>query len=220
MARRVPGTVLTLAALFALGAPAFAASFQASSVLAEYSFEDDVDSGPDTFAVFQHSRGTVGLSQDFRISGYRSVKLQDHGGSGDFPELQGYFDTRRTGHVFAHFAILVTNPDEELNVALAGPAHFTTRKDGIAFWLILEDRILRHHTDGIPKRLFTVLPFTWYEVEVDYDIDRGRYALSVRQEGLAEPLVVLQDQPNATSQPGSAVNMFSFISDLEDRSHV
>src|SRR5687768_9550066 len=137
MARRVPGTVLALAALFALGARSFAASFQPTSVLAEYSFEDDVDPGPDTFAVFQHSQGTVSLSQDFRISGYRSVKLQDRGGSGDFPELQGYFDIRRTGHVFAHFAILITNPEEQLNIALAGPAHFTTRKDGIAFWLVL-----------------------------------------------------------------------------------
>ena len=54
------------------------------SVLASYSFDDDVATGPDTFAVWQgarHSRGGRGhvrLSDAFHVSGHRSVELRRH----------------------------------------------------------------------------------------------------------------------------------------------
>lgn len=192
----------------------------AESVLVQYSFEEETETGPDTFAIFQHAQGTVTLSPTFRVSGYRSVRIKDHPASGNFPELQGYFFLRRTGHVFVHFAFLVVDPMQELNIALAGPERFRLAKDGIAFWLTLQEGVLRHYTDSIPKRLASLRAFTWYEVEVDYDVERGVYDLTLGEEGRSDPLVALRAQPNAPHQPGSAVNVFSFIGDLEDRSDV
>ena len=126
MARRVPREPVALALLaLALAAPAAAAG--AGSVLASYSFEDEVATGPDTFAIFQGARhvgtgqGRVSLSTAFHVSGYRSVEIKDVAGDGDFPELQGYFPARRAGRLFFHFAFLTTDPKEELNIALAGP---------------------------------------------------------------------------------------------------
>src|SRR5262249_56379110 len=87
--------------------------------------------GPDTFAVFRAAHGRVGLSTAFRLSGYRSVEISDVAGNGDFSELQGYFPVQRTGRVFAHFALLTARPEEELNVALAGPNGFQPRNDGL-----------------------------------------------------------------------------------------
>ena len=86
------------------------------AVLASYSFDDDVATGPDTFAIWQGARhnkggrGHVRLSSAFHVSGHRSVELQDVAGDGDFPELQGYFPVRRTGRLFFHFAFLTTDP--------------------------------------------------------------------------------------------------------------
>jgi hypothetical protein len=94
-----------------------------------------VETGPDTFAVFERSKGSVKLSSAYRFSGYRSVELRDVVGDHDFPELQGYFPARRNGRLFAHFALLTTDAGDILNVALAGPKWFTLAKDGIGFWL-------------------------------------------------------------------------------------
>ena len=60
-------------------------------VLVRYSFDDDVSTGPDTFAVYRGGKGHVGLSRAFHVSGYRSVELRDVAGDGTMPELQGYF---------------------------------------------------------------------------------------------------------------------------------
>ncbi len=65
----------------------------------------------------------------------------------------------------------------------------------------------------MPKKLFTPQPFAWYVVDAAYDIDRGSYDLTIRQNGVTTPVVVLKDQPNAAKQPGSAVDKFSFIGD-------
>jgi hypothetical protein len=187
------------------------------SVLASYSFDDDVATGPDTFAVWQgarHSprgRGHVRLSDAFHVSGHRSVEIQDVPGDGDFPELQGYFPMQSTGRLYFHFAFLTTDPRQELNVALAGPQFFELEKDGIAFWLGTRDGRLVQYSDSIPKRLFVPEAFVWYTVDVTYDIPAGRYDLLVRAEGQQEPLVSLHDQANAASQPGSAVDKFSFV---------
>jgi hypothetical protein len=193
-----------------------------SNVLVQYSFDDSLtDTGPDTFAVFQHAKGHVRLSTQIRYSGYRSIELRDVAGDHDFPELQGYFPERKSGELFFHFAILVMNPDQTLNVALAGPSHFQLAKDGIAFWLKTTNGVLHHVSDSIPKKLFTVDPFVWYLVDLRYDIAKGTYDLAIRREGVADPLVALKDQPNAVNAAGSSVDKFSFVGSVfEDDSDV
>jgi tetratricopeptide (TPR) repeat protein len=230
MAGRVPLAALVLAAALAAGAaPALPPSSPsprpvpgAATVLVRYGFDDDaVDTGPDTFAVFRAAHGRVGLSTAFRVSGYRSVEISDVHGNGDFSELQGYFPEQRGGHVFAHFALLTARPDQELDVALAGPRHFQLGKDGIAFWLSTREGRFVHVSDSIPRKLAPVRGFVWYTVDVAYDVDRGRYDLAIREEGSPEPVVDLRDQPGAASQARSAVDVFSFVSDpTEDASDV
>ena len=193
-----------------------------ATVLVRYGFDDDsVATGPDTFAVFRAAHGRVALSSAFRLSGYRSVEISDVAGNGDFSELQGYFPEQRSGRVFAHFALLTARPEEELNVALAGPKRFQLGKDGIAFWLATREGRFVHVSDSIPKRLAAVRAFVWYTVDMAYDVERGRYDLLIHEEGRDEPVVSLRDQPGAANQAASSVDMFSFISDpLEDVSEV
>ena len=216
MARRIPREPVARALLVLLiAAPAAAA--ESGSILASYSFEDAVATGPDTFAIFQGARhvgtgqGRVSLSSAFHVSGYRSVEIKDVAGDGDFPELQGYFPVRTTGRLFFHFAFLTTDAKEELNIALAGPRFFQMEKDGIAFWLGTREGRIVHVSDSIPKRLFPVEAFVWYGVDVAYDIVAGTYALTIRREGQEAPLVALRNQPNTTRRPGSAVDKFSFV---------
>lgn len=216
MARRIPRQPVALAIL-SLWCAAPAAAAGTGSVLASYSFEDAVATGPDTFAIFQGARhvgtgqGRVSLSTAFHVSGYRSVEIKDVAGDGDFPELQGYFPARHAGRLFFHFAFLTTDAKEELNIVLAGPRFFEVEKDGIAFWLATREGRLVHVSDSIPKKLFAVEAFVWYAVDVVYDIPAGSYALTIRREGQDAPLVALRDQPNAARQAGSAVDKFSFV---------
>lgn len=210
-----------------LAAVAAAAPARPPSVLASYSFDDDVATGPDTFAVWQGARhtkggrGRVSLQGAFHVSGRRSVELRDVPGDGDFPELQGYFPVRTTGRLFFHFAFLTTDPKEELNIALAGPRFFQLEKDGLAFWLGTRDGRLVHYSDSIPKKLFVPEPFAWHAVDVAYDIPSGTYDLLIRREGSDAPLVSLRSQANATRQPGSAIDKFSFVgAPFSDRSSV
>ncbi len=214
---RIFGWILLLAVL-SLAVPAGAAS---PGFLVRYSFDDGLTAtGPDTFTVFRNAKGSVQLSTAFHVSGYRSLEIRDVAGDGDFPELQGFFPQRRDGRLFLHFALLVTNPSEELNIALAGPGWFALRKDGIALWLIVRKGELRHVSDSIPKRLLKIKSFTWYGIDVDYDVARGRYDLQITEEGNSQPVVSLKDQPNASAQAGAAVDKFSFIGDLADKSNV
>lgn len=193
----------------------------AEPVRIRYSFDDGVTAtGPDTFTVFRNAKGNVQLSTAFHVSGYHSIEIRDVAGDGNFPELQGFFPERRDGRLAFHFALLTTDPRQELNVALAGPGWFALREDGIALWLKIQDGVLRHVSDSIPKKLINVKPFTWYGFDVDYDLARGRYDLLISEEGNPEPVVSLKNQPNGSSQPGAAVNVFSFIGDLADRSNV
>lgn len=193
-----------------------------SAVLVSYSFDDNqIDSGPDTFTIFQHAKGTVRLNSVYRLSGYRSVEIRDVAGDADFPELQGYFALRQEGSIFAHFAMMTPDPREDLNLALAGPQSFTKEKEGIVFWLNTRDGFLCHMSDSIPKKLFQVTPFVWYVVDLAYYIDEGRYDLAIRQEGIELPIVALKNQISAFHQRGSAVDKFSFIGDTgEDTSNV
>lgn len=209
MCRRA--VVSLIAVLGAAAGTAHAAPPAAPAVFVSYSFDDDVATGPDTFAIYRYGKGHVRLSQAFHVSGYRSVELRDVKGDGAFPELQGYFPEQRRGRLYFHFAFLVANPREELNIALAGPRWFQKEKDGIAFWLGTRGGRLVHVTDQVEKGLLAVEPFVWYAVDVAYDVDRGRYDLSLVREGQAEPLVALREQPNTPGRPGSAVDKFSFV---------
>jgi len=211
------GAIAAVLALAASAAPAGSGGPDGavpSSTLVSYSFDDDtLATGPDTFAVFEKAKGRVHLSSAFRYSGYRSVEIRDVAGDGEFPELQGYFPLRDTGTLYAHFALLVANPDEQLNIALAGPEWFTLKKGGIAFWLQTRGGWLCQYSDSIPMRLVQVRPFTWYLVDLAYDVARGIYDLTIREEGGNDPVVALKGQANAFSEPGSAVDKFSFIGD-------
>lgn len=190
-------------------------------VLVRYGFDGRrIQTGPDTLSVFQHAKGSVRLATAYRTSGLRSVEIRDVAGDGDFPELQGRFPVLREGTLHVHFALLVTSTHEELNVALAGPRCFQLGPDGIALWLTTRDGMLAHVSNSITKKLLILRAFTWYRVDVAYDVARGTYDLTVSEEGQREPLVALEDQPAAASQVGSAVDRFSFIGDLRDESSV
>ncbi len=219
MARRIQFQLVILTALLASVATA---QFDPASVLVSYSFDDgDQVTGPDTFSVFAHAKGTVTLSTTSHLSGYRSVEIRDVAGDGDFPELQGYFHPRETGKLFLHFGLMVATPSEELNIALAGPEWFTLRKNGIAFWLKTQSGYLYQVSDSMPKKLFLLEPFVWYVVNVAYDIDAGTYDLVIQKEGQPKPVISLRKQANAPNQPGSTIDKFSFIGDKgEDTSNV
>jgi hypothetical protein len=213
LARTIQVGLVTPLILFFAG-NASAQPQAAPSALVHYSFDDDlVDTGPDTFSVFQSGQGSVTLSTVYRFSGYRSVEIRDVPGDGKFPELQGYFPLRSKGKLYLHFALMTTDAGEELNIALAGPEWFKLRKDGIAFWLKTAGGYLTAISDSMPKKLFPIRAFVWYVVDATYDIDAGAYNLTIRQEGLEAPVADVRGQPNAASQPGSKVDKFSFIGD-------
>lgn len=206
MSAKIPSIALVLASL----APPLAAE---TITLASYSFDDElIDTGPDTFQVFEFAKGRVALNTDFPYSGYRSVQIQDVSKDGSFPELQGYFPIRKTGRLHFHFAFMVADPGQELNIALAGPAHFNLKRDGIGFWLLLENGRLSHMSDGLPRPLFDPQPFVWYVVDLDYAIEQGRYGLRIANN--AWTMVDIGDAPNAVGLPGSVVDKFSFVGDL------
>lgn len=210
---------MLLALLLASSAAAQTAS---PGVVVSYSFDDDnVATGPDTFRVFNYAKGNVNLTTTYCRSGYRSVELHDESDDREFPELQGYFPLQRKGQLYAHFAFMTTAPNEPLNMALAGPEWFTVRKDGIAFWLSTRDGFLYQHSGKLHAKLFKLEPFEWYTVDVTYLIDEGTYDLTIRAEDHERPpLVSLVRQKNASGQAASAVDKFSFIGDLEDKSNV
>jgi hypothetical protein len=123
--------------------------------------------------------------------------------------------------LFVHFAFLTTDPADLFNIALVGPRWFNVGKDGFAVWLKTESGWLYHVSDSMPKKLFPLQAFTWYVVDVAYNIDEGVYDLIIHEERVAQPIVALQRQKNASDQPGSAVEKFSFVTDpFGDRSQL
>jgi len=191
-----------------------------AETLVSYSFDDEnIESGPDTFQIFERSRGTAKLSSEFRYSGYYSVELRDVARDGDFPELQGYFPVLDSGTLRIHFAFMTPEPIEPFNIALAGPGWFQLQRDGIGFWLTNRDGYFNHVSDSIPRRLLPIRPFTWYLIDIDYRIDTGTYDLRIREEYTEAPQVELKNAPNATHSAGSRVSVFSFIGDLPDESN-
>jgi len=116
---------------------------------------------------------------------------------------------------------MTTAPNEPLNMALAGPQWFKVQKDGIAFWLSTKEGILYQHSDKVTKPLISLEPFAWYTVDVSYHINAGTYDLIIHAEdNKKSPLVNLTNQKNASGQAESAVDKFSFIGDLDDKSNV
>jgi hypothetical protein len=212
--------VLLLLTCLAVGAPGLA---DEDGILLRYDFEGvGPATGPYTLMVFEDSSGSVAVTTTYRYGGYRAVEIRDVAGDGNFAELQGYFPDITAGKLFAGFAFMTATPDETFNIALAGRSHFTMTRDGIGFWLTGERGTLHHVTGGEAIPLFALEVFTWYVVELVYDVDRGVYDLTVHQEGLDEPIVALTDRPNAVGQSGSGLRMFSFIGDRPgiDRSDV
>ncbi|MEO8056554.1 MAG: hypothetical protein ABI768_15440 [Acidobacteriota bacterium] len=200
-----------------LAFPALAVDGPPDGLLVAYSFDDELtETGPDTFRVFANAKGTVRLSRAYRLSGDSSVEIRDAAGDREFPELQGRFPRITAGTLHAHFALLTTTPLETFNVALAGPAGFRLARNGIAFWLRARGGFLFHTSDSIAKKILELEPFTWYVVDVTYRVETGAYDLVIRREGDAEPRVSFLGVPNAASQPGSAVDTFSFVGDVED----
>ena len=186
-------------------------------LLAGYDFDQRLaEVGPDTYQIFKHDYGKVGLSSAYKFSGERSLKIEDVAEDGGFPELQGYFETVKRGRLHFHFAFLVADTLEDFNIALAGKGHFRLHKHGIAFWLQNQQGNLHHYVAGQAIELFELSPFAWYQVDVSYDIEKGRYDLSIRDER-GEHLVYLLDQRNAADHSHSSINKFSFIGDLGDK---
>ena len=193
---------------------------RADSVLMQYGFDSTLPSVEDGFYIFENSRGFVEPTSAVRFSGYRALELQEAAVDGTFVELQGVVPPITSGEVLFHFAFLVRNPEEELNIAVAGPAHFYMRRDGIAFWLKTIDGMLFHHSDSLPRRLFKLRANIWYVVDVVFHVEAGTYDLRILTPQAPTPPVLLEDQPNAINAPGSKLAKISFIGDLEDRSTV
>jgi hypothetical protein len=82
--------LIVLAVLLATRLAAAAVSERGD--LVSYSFDDGrVETGPDTFIVFEYAKGRVDLSEDVYVTAPESVVIEDVPGNGEFPELQGYF---------------------------------------------------------------------------------------------------------------------------------
>jgi hypothetical protein len=192
----------------------------AAGPLVSYSFDDDqLATGPDTFRIFEHSRGTARLSPEFRYSGYYSVEIRDAADDGGFPELQGYFPMQESGTLYVHFAFMTPTPMEPFNIALAGPEWFRMKRDGIGFWLKNREGHFYHVSDSMPKRLQPIQPFTWYLVDLTYRVEAGTYDLVIHEEYVEEALVEIVDVVNTTHSPNSKVSVFSFIGDLPDEAN-
>ena len=185
--------------------------------LVRYSFDDDrMDTGPDTFRIFEHARGRVRLSPEFRHSGYYAVEIRDAANDGGFPELQGYFPMEESGTLHVHFALMTPEPMQPFNIALAGPKWFSMQPDGIGFWLKNKNGYFYHISDSIPRRLVQIQPFTWYLVDLTYRVDAGTYDLVIHEEYAEQPLVDIREAANTTRSWNSKVYVFSFIGDLPD----
>ncbi len=202
--------------VFSFGATAAGqeAEEEPAHVLVWYDFDgSEIETGSYTLSIFEDAQGSVSLSSTYPFSGHRAVAIRAVAGDGEFAELQGFFPDRQTGRLFIHFAFMIAEPHEPMNIALAGFSHFRLVKDGIGFWLKTENGVLHHVTAGQEEELFRVEAFAWYVADVIYNIDRGTYDLSIAEEGREAPLVSIGDQPNAVGIPGSKLRKFSFIGD-------
>ena len=190
---------------------------ESNDILVWYDFDaETVETGPYTLIAYENAKGSVSLTTKYRFSGSRSVEIRDVAADGEFAELQGFFREMPSGKVYVHFAFMIAEPAESMNIALAGEGHFAMRKNGFGFWLKTQGGHLFHVTKGKDVKLLPVQAFTWYVTDVAYDVDRGSYDLSITAEGRKPPLVSLRAVPNPVSLPGSRIHKFSFIGDTGD----
>ena len=201
---------------------AAAASAQSNSpLLVYYDFETTEPSGPDTFRLFEQPGGGVDLSYAFHRSGTQSLRLREGQGDGSFSEFLGFFQERREGLVYVQFYILFADPNETFNFALAGPRWFLHfGKDGHAFWLTTNGGTLQHRPGGKWQPLVAPRPFSWYFVDLVYDVSAGSYDLALYEEGEEAPVIDLRRQRNTADADRSSVAYYSFIGDLEDQEEV
>ena len=209
--------VLLVAALLS---PQETSEDTSANTLVWYDFEDDdLESGPTTFMVFEGAQGSVNLSSAYRYSGYRSVEIRDVANDGKFAELQGFFNSKWRGYLYIHFAMLIAQPDDVMNIAFAGKSHFSMREHGIGIWLKLHRGTLYQVNAGEDSALLEVDSFVWYVVDIAYDVDRGTYDLVIHAEGQDDPVVAVSDQTNAVGIPGSQLWKYSFIGDVPGTDH-
>jgi hypothetical protein len=190
---------------------------QFGSVYINYNFESiEIDSGPDTFELFEASTSEVSLSSRFAFRGRHSLHIQDYVENSSFPEFQGYFPEVNGGTIEIGFALMTPTPSESFNIALAGSNHFSMTKDGIGFWLFNDSGSLRHMSDSIPKRLFDLTAFKWYWFEIVLDVSRGKYSLIVSDD-YGAVIINLDQQKHPTNVKKSGLDKYSFAGDLNDR---
>ena len=128
MARRARLEGLLSLSLVLLGPARVPAAERPGSILASYSFDDDVPTGPDTFRIFQYSKGTVRLTSAYHVSGYRAIELRDVAGDKSMPEIQGYFPVQSAGRLHAHFSFLTATPQGGIEHRPRGPALVRARE--------------------------------------------------------------------------------------------
>ncbi len=209
-------TLSVVVLLLALAAPAAGEGLARSAILVSYDFDgEEPSTGPDTFTLVQEGRGRVRLTDAHAFSGRNAVEIHDAAGDGAFPDFLGHLPLRRDGFLFVHFAWMVENPRETLNIGLLGPRWCTIAKDGISFWLFLENGTLYHVSGRSSRPLFRPEPGHWYLFDLFYDVGRGRYDLVV-QDAEGERVTDVQGAENPAGVPGSAVLKFSFAGDLEE----
>ena len=189
-----------------------------SPILIQEDFEQDRPSGPDTYRVFDRPGGSLTRSESFRVSGDYSLRLREAQGNRDFSEYMAFLPEQKSGVLLVRFWLLFANPEAGSNFAMAGPKWFLhDEPGGHAFWLANRGGMLRHRTGRKWQDLFAPKPFVWYLVDLLFDIDRGRYALAIYEEGNEKPLVDLTEQRDNNDADPTSVAYLSWIGDLEDR---
>ena len=207
--------ITTLAAVAALFFTSNSAV--ADTTLVSYNFDYDVlDSGPDTYQIFQHKNAKAEISAEYASGGYASAHLTDEAKDGDFVELQGYFPEQQTGVVHFRFKFLIASPNNLFNFALVGRERYQLSPLGINFWLIYEDGWLKHRSDSIPRKLFQPNLYEWYAVDAALNLDTGLYSLQIAGES-GGTAVKLDNQKFANgSSKAYSLKEYSFIGDLQD----
>lgn len=190
---------------------------QADTTLVSYNFDYDIlDSGPDTYQIFQINNQKAIISEDYASAGYASAHLIDEANDNDFVEFQGYFPEQKSGVVHTSFKLLIAGESNLFNMALVGRDRYQLSPLGINFWLIYEAGWLRHKSDSIPKKLFQPHLYEWYKIDVALDIEKGVYNLRITDE-VGNVIINLDNQPVAAGVEGAhSLSEFSFIGDFAD----